>query len=176
MKAVVFTLLMAISVTVSAQTSKQDSLWAPFKFFVGEWHGEAEGQSGKGTYERSYQFTLKNRFIEIKNTATYPPQEANKKGEVHEDRGFISYDQMRKTFVLRQFHVEGFVNQYKLESISDDGKTITFVTEGIENIPDGFRAKEVYQLTSDNEFTETFSIAEPGKDFEVYSTVKLKKK
>ena len=37
--------------------------------------------------------------------------------------------------MLRQFHIEGFVNQYKLESISADGKTIVFISEAIENIP-----------------------------------------
>ncbi len=176
MKTFLLASLLLLSTTAMAQTSKQDSLWMSFKFFVGEWHGEAQGMSGKGTYERSYQFIFNGKYIEVKNKSTYPPQEGNEKGEIHEDRGFISYDKMRKTFVLRQFHIEGFVNQYKLESISEDGKTITFVSEAIENIPEGFRAKEVYQLTSDTEFTETFSIAEPGKEFEVYSTAKLKKK
>ena len=94
---------------------------------------------------------------------------------MHEDRGFISYDKGRKTFVLRQFHIEGFVNQYKIESISQDGKTIVFVSESIENIPAGYRAKETYQVVNENEFAETFEIAEPGKDFELYSTATLRR-
>lgn len=36
----------------------------------------------------------------------------NKKGEIHEHLSFISYDKARKLLVLRQFHVEGFVNQF----------------------------------------------------------------
>lgn len=47
----------------------------------------------------------------------------------------------RKTFVLRQFHIEGFVNQFKIESISPDGKTIIFISESIENIPVGYRQR-----------------------------------
>jgi len=47
----------------------------------------------------------------MRNQSTYPPQAKNPKGEQHEDRGFISYDKARKKFVLRQFHVEGFVNR-----------------------------------------------------------------
>jgi len=94
---------------------------------------------------------------------------------VHEDRGFISYDKSRKTFVLRQFHSEGFVNQFKIESISPDGKTIVFISESIENIPAGFRAKETCQIISENEFIETFELAEPGKDFELYSKAVLKR-
>ncbi|HZX74409.1 MAG TPA: hypothetical protein VFE57_08315, partial [Cyclobacteriaceae bacterium] len=88
---------------------------------------------------------------------------------------FISYDRARKTFVLRQFHIEGFVNQYKIESISSDGKTIVFISESIENIPAGFRAKETYRIVSEGEFIETFEIAEPGKDFELYSKAVLHK-
>lgn len=56
-----------------------------------------------------------------------------------------------------------------MESISPDQKTIVFISESIENIPNGFRAKETYQIVSDNEFMETFELAEPGKDFELYS-------
>jgi hypothetical protein len=46
------------------------------------------------------------RFIESRTRVTYPPQEKNPKGEVHEDIGLISYDRRRNAFVLRQFHKE----------------------------------------------------------------------
>jgi hypothetical protein len=158
-----------------AQT-KQDSLWRPFKNFIGQWEGKSEGQPGNGKYERSYTSVLNKKFIEVMNKSTYPPSSQNPKGEVHEDHGFISYDKARKTFVLRQFHIEGFVNQYSMESISPDGKKIVFTSEAIENIPAGFRARETYEMISADEFTEVFELAEPGKDFEVYSKAVLKRK
>ena len=96
-------------------------------------------------------------------------------GEIHEDIAYISYDKTRKIFVLRQFHIEGFVNQYKLDSLSADSKTIVFISENIENIPTGWRAKETYQLTSDTEFIEIFELAEPNKGFEIYSKATFKK-
>jgi hypothetical protein len=157
-----------------AQT-KQDSTWAPFKRFIGEWKGASEGEPGQGRYERTYSFVLNNKFIEVINKSSYPATEKNPKGEVHEDHGFLSYDKARRVFVLRQFHLEGFVNQYKLESMSADRKTIVFISEAIENIPAGFRAKETYHFTGEDEFTETFELAEPGKDFQVYSKAFLKK-
>jgi hypothetical protein len=158
-----------------AQTSRQDSLWLPFKSFLGNWKGTSEGQPGAGNYERSYQFVLNKKFIEVRNKSMYPPSKQNAKGEVHEDIGYISYDKIRKTFVLRQFHMEGFVNQYKIESISPDGLTIVFLSESIENIPNGFRAKETYNVVSKNEIVETFELAEPGKGFELYSKATLRK-
>lgn len=63
-----------------------------------------------------------------------------------------------------------------MDSISPDQKTIVFVSERIENIPDGWRAKETYNLNGMNEFTETFELAEPGKAFDVYSKAILKRK
>jgi len=167
--------LLLIPTLSFSQPTKQDSLWAPFRWFAGEWKGDSEGQPGKGKYERIYKVIFNKKFIEVKNKSTYPPSQENPNGEVHEDHGFISYDRTRKTFVLRQFHTEGFVNQYRLESISPDSKTIIFISESIENIPAGYRAKETYKINSENEFVEIFELAEPGKDFEVYSKAILKR-
>ena len=51
----------------------------------------------------------------------------------------MSFDKGRKRFVYRQFHVEGFVNQYVLEAEGEEGVRV-FVSEAIENIPGGWRA------------------------------------
>lgn len=78
--------------------------------------------------------------------------------------------------MLRQFHIEGFVNQYVMETPAADAKTLVFQTESIENIPAGWRAREIYKIISRDEFTETFELAAPGKDFEVYSEGRLSRK
>lgn len=170
-----FFLLLVIPVFLFAQTTKKDSTWLPLKPFIGQWAGEGGGEPGKGKYERSYRFILNRNFIEIRNKSTYQPTDKNPNGEIHEDIGYFSYDKGIKKFKLRQFHIEGFVNDFVLDSISPDKKTIVFTTVAIENIPAGFRAKETYHLLNENEIEETFEIAEPGKGFEVYSRVKLLK-
>lgn len=78
--------------------------------------------------------------------------------------------------MLRQFHVEGFVNQFVITNMSDDGKTITFTSENIENIPAEWRARETYKLISAAEFIEIFELAEPGKDFEKYTENRYRRK
>lgn len=172
MKKPVIAVLILVAFSVHAQT---DSVWAPLMPLIGTWAGDSEGQPGSGKYERTYAFVLNKQFIEVKNKSVYPPSTNHPSGEVHEDRGYISYDKVRKTFVLRQFHIEGFVNQYRLESISANKRVIVFVSENLENIPAGYRAREAYTIVSDNEFKETFELAEPGKDFELYSKATLKK-
>jgi hypothetical protein len=168
------TILSLLSMVGYSQT-KQDSIWLPFGPFIGKWVGESDGQPGKGKYERSYEVVLNKKFIEVKNKSIYPPSQNKPNGEIHEDHGFISYDKARRTFLLRQFHIEGFVIQYKLDSISPDNKIIVFISESIENIPNGFRSKESYQVVNENEIIETFELAEPGKDFELYSKAILKR-
>lgn len=171
-----FFLLAMLHVSAATQTNQKPDVWEPLKFFVGGWEGTSKGQPGQGTVAREYQFALNGKFLQVKNKSTYAPQEKNPKGEVHEDWGMFSYDRARKKFVLRQFHVEGFVNQYAVETMATDGKTLSFVSESIENIPAGFRARETYRILSADEFTETFEMAEPGKAFEVYSETQFKRK
>lgn len=77
---IVAALAVVCSMSGLAQTS-QDSLWQPLKVFVGSWKGKGGGEPGNGDYERSYQFVLGKRFIEIRNKSTYPPSEKNPKGE-----------------------------------------------------------------------------------------------
>lgn len=174
MKALLF-LVIFLPFVAAAQNSVKTDPWAPFKPFIGNWTGEGGGEPGNGSYERSYQFIMGNKFIEVRNKSTYPPSANNPKGEVHEDLGYISYDRSLKTFRLRQFHIEGFVNEYLLDSISPDQKTLIFITESIENIPAGWKAKETYRILSDTRIEETFELAAPQKAYEVYSKVLLQK-
>lgn len=171
----VLLLIAFLGAPVGAQqgTSKPDR-FAPLRFLAGTWRGDQAGQPGRGTAERTYQFILNDRFLQETNTSTYPPQEKNKTGEVHHHMSMISYDTARKLFVFRQFHTEGFVNTYVQQPTAGD-KTIVFVSEAIENIPSGYRARETYTMLNDDEFTERFEIAEPGKEFELYSEARLKR-
>jgi hypothetical protein len=108
------------------------------------WEGTSEGQPGKATVRREYTRVLNSRFVRVHNRSEYPPQDTNPKGEIHEDEGFISFDRARKRLVFRQFHVEGFVNQY-LEDADTSPSTVMFTTETIENIPAaGARVKRMW--------------------------------
>ena len=159
---------------LAAQTSSAADPWEPVRFLVGAWDGDVQGQPGKGQSAREYRFVLNNRYLEVRNKSTYPAQTKNPKGEVHEDWGFISYDRTRGKFVLRQFHVEGFVNQYVSEPVGNG--VLRFTSEAIENIPAGYRARESYSVTGPDSFIERFELAEPGKDFEIYSETRFRRR
>jgi hypothetical protein len=172
----VIVLFVFLPALIFAQTEKKEDVWVPFKFFVGRWEGAGSGEPGDSKVAREYRFVLGGKFLKAENKSAYEPQKENPKGEVHENLDLFSYDKNRKKFVFRQFHLEGFVNQYVLDSISPDGKFISFTTESIENIPAGWRARESYRILSDSEFVETFSLAAPGKEFETYTENRLIRK
>jgi glucose dehydrogenase len=148
-------------------------VWAPLNFLLGSWETTITGKPGSGNGKREYKLALRDQFIETRTVATYPPQAQNPKGEVHEDAGYISYDQRRKTFVFRQFHGEGFVNTYVADP--PQGKDVVFTSEAIENIPAGWRARETYRLVNPDEVLEIFELAEPGREFSVYSETRLRR-
>ena len=160
---------LALSGAESPQPTSTPDPWVPLRAFVGHWEGESQGEPGKGEVTRTYAFILKNRFIQESNKSVYPPQEKNPKGETHEHLSFFSYDKAAKKFMLRQFHIEGFVSQYALETMSDDGRSFVFVSGPMENFMSGWRGRETYRFLSHDEFIETFALAPPGKDFVTYS-------
>ena len=172
----VFLILTMLLSVLWAQEEKKPDVWEPFKFFIGQWEGTVKGKYGTANIEQEYQFALRGVFLQVKNRSVFEPQEKNPKGEVHEDLGLFSYDQGREKFVFRQFHVEGFVNQYVLDNLPEDGKTFIFTTESIENIPAGWRARLTYKILNDDEYDQIFELAPPEKDFEVCNQGHLKRK
>ena len=158
-----------------AQSTEPDH-WAPIRFLVGTWTGTAVGNAGEGSVARQYEFVMRRRYLHERNTSTYPQQEKNPKGEVHEHWSLFSYDKLRKRLVLRQFHVEGFVNQYVLDTTNSSAKRLVFVSESIENFAKGWRAREIYEIAGPDEFTETFELAPPDKSFEIYGVSKFTRK
>lgn len=172
-------ILLALSmllITAAAENMEKPDTWESFRFFVGKWEGEGQGGPGISKGKQEFQFVLNEKYLQVTNQSIFEPQEKNPKGEIHEDFGFFSFDTMRKKFVFRQFHGEGFVNQYVLDSVSDDKKVYTFVTEQIENAPPGLKAKLIYTILNANEFQLSFELAFPGKEFACYSKGTLKRK
>jgi hypothetical protein len=168
-------LVLAVSAQAASPAPAPDP-FAVIRVLEGRWEGAASGEPGKGTATREYRFDLRGKALVARNRSVYEPRSAGAEPEVHEDLGVFTYDKAAKKIVLRQFHGEGFVNEYVLAEESPDGASFTFVTVRIENIPAGWRAREAYQVLSRDEVVETFSLAEPGKDFQTYSVTRLKRR
>jgi hypothetical protein len=163
-----------IAFLIAVSAVAQSDPWAPLRSFVGRWEGATSGKPGKGTTSREYRFELNGKFLFQRDKSVYQPSDPAAKLLSHEDFGVFSYDTNLKKIVWRQFHSEGMVNEYTLDSVSADGKSLEFISTRIENLP-GFRAKKQYRFGSDSELEETFLLAQPGKDFETYTVAHLKR-
>lgn len=173
---VIFLIALAASALRSAQTqpSAEEDHWAPLRVFEGKWQGSTSGKPGTGTTTREYKFELNGHFLSQSDKSVYEPARPGGKPLVHEDFGMFSYDAAQQKIIWRQFHSEGFVNEYAMEFAGPDGKSLEFVTTRIENLP-GFRAKKLYRVVSADEIEETFWLAPPDKDFEVYTMSHLQR-
>jgi hypothetical protein len=158
----IFVLFILVPILVAAQTEQKKDVWKPLRFLEGTWDGEDPGVS---KVTQVYQFVLNGNFLHMKTRSVFEPTEKNPKGEVHEDFGIFSYDQGRKTFVMRGFYVEGFVNTYVMDDMSDNGKTFTFLTEHVENAPEGTKAKLEFKVLGADEIEQSFHVAFPGREF-----------
>lgn len=145
-------------------------VWKPLRFLVGSWTGEGNGQSGHSTVTQSYEFMLGGNFLKMQTKSVFEPQEANPDGETHEDFAVFSFDQSRETLVMRAFYNEGYVNTYVLTKKSENGRTLTFETESIENAPQGTKAKVVFTHSDPGKLETDFFVAFPGKEFGCFST------
>ena len=164
MRRSVVVFLLLVPLILSGQESQGSNGWDRLAYFIGIWKGNEDGGPEQGRGDREYRFILKDQYIHFKNRSVFEPSEKRLDGEVHEDWGFFSYDRIRKKVVLRQFHGEGFVNQYLLDSLSVGGKTLVFETESVENGSPGLRARLEYHLISKDEFEEAFHLGFPGQE------------
>lgn len=88
----------------------------------------------------------------------------------------FSYDRALKKIILRQFHAEGFGNKCVLEFVGSDGKVHEFATVRIQKYSARLEGEGKMSDHLPDEIIETFSLAAPGKEFEVYSEANLRRK
>lgn len=167
--------IVSLFAMIAVSAAGQPDPWAVLRVFEGKWEGPTSGKPGKGFSSREYRFEQNGHFLSQRNKSVYDAESPGAKPLVHEDFGVLSYDTSLKKVVWRQFHSEGFVHEYTLDSVSADGKSLDFVTVRIENIAAGWRAKESCRLLSTDEMEATFLLSAPGKAFEVYTRARLKR-
>lgn len=171
-KIIAITLLLAVTLTINAQDK-----WQPFEKLIGNWQGTGSGFSGSiSTINSSFLLTMNKQYLEVKNESVFVPTEKNPEGEVHQDWGLISYDKQRKVYVFRQFHVEGFVNQYVLNPEQSTAEKLVFESEVIENFIPGGKARWTILIKSEGEIETIFDLQMPGKEFVCYGTNQFIKK
>jgi hypothetical protein len=147
--------------------------WERWRPLIGVWEGDSQGRPGKGKIRLEFSFVMNERYLKIAGVSVYEPRSAGKPAERHEDFGYVSFDRNRRKFVFRQFHIEGFVNQYVMTSDASSDR-IELTSEALENAPSGWKARETYTVENGG-LKHVFALAEKDETFETYASSTLKR-
>ncbi len=160
-------LILVLSAGVAfAGDVKSDKL-SGVSWLVGDWEGVAEGQPGTSASTRHARRVHNGNFIVIEGRSVYPKQEKNKSGEVHTSTDFWSFDKQRNLIVMRQFDNLGFVSTYVQDRAASKDGRLVLVSEHLENVPKGWKARFTYSYKAPDEYHELFEL-DSGKGFELY--------
>lgn len=170
------TLLFLVLVITTALSFGQTNTFDKLNYLFGDWSGAGSGFGNeKSKIESSFQLIMEGKYIEVINESRFEPTDKKPNGEYHIDKGFISYDKIRKLIVFRQFNNEGFINQYILnDSISNDS-LLVFETEIIENFVPGGNARWTIKKIDENKIETTFDVSFPNSDYTCFGTNNLVK-
>ena len=96
-------------------------------------------------------------------------------GYTHEDLAILGLEKAAGRLVMRGFHSEGFVHEYRCVEAAPDGSRMVFETAQVENGPPGMRARETLVFSASDSLESTFELAMPGGSFEPYTHERLRR-
>ena len=159
-----------------AEIFAQDNPFEVLDFLVGTWGGNGTGFGNEGsTIQSEFRYIMDGKYLQVMNESRFEPTETKPAGDYHLDMGMISYDTYREKLVYRQFHNEGYVNQYILKIDLSNDTDLVFESETIENFPRGGVARWTIRKLSENEIETIFDVAMPDELFVCLGTNKLEK-
>ena len=138
----------------ASTAAAQKAAWQRLRSMVGVW--KTSSKKAASQVEQHYKLVVGDQFLHVRTTSV-------SKAEKHEDWEILSYDTTRHQVVLRQFVSEGYVNQFVLSQIKDNGRTMVFDSEASENAPPGLRVRQILAFESDDRISQTLDLAPPGK-------------
>jgi len=143
----------------SAGEDQAPDPWAPLEALVGTWSGTSDGRFGPAELETTWEFVLGGTFLRSTTRSVSAM-------EVHEDIGLMSYDQERRTFVLREFYSEGYVNRFVV-TFDAASRTLRFESESVENgfAPDLHVVKTIV-FGDDGTLRSTLALGSEGEPVE----------
>lgn len=149
--------------------------WTAALRLLGRWEGPATGRPGIGRQVREYKLILRDRFILGTDETQWEPTPEEPAGLIHEDLSVLGLDRAAGQLVMRSFHGEGFVHEYRCVDIGADGSRLVFEAAQVENGPPGMRARETLVFGGPDDLESTFELALPGGSFEPYTHETLRR-
>jgi hypothetical protein len=145
------------SIVPSAGQQTKDANWVDWRFLLGKWTAEGGGQPGQASVGGfSFDPDLQGKIL-VRRTFSEYPATASKPAFRHDDL-MVIYQESDKGVWASYFDNEGHIIHYSV-SLSDDKKTITFVSDVTPSSP---RFRLMYRRLKDDSISVEFDIAPPG--------------
>ena len=164
---IIFIFCILINIQIKGQT--HDNPLDKLAFFLGTW----EHFNTTDSISHHYEKVLNGHFIKMKTEARFFPIDGE--ASQHQDEGFFSWDKVRNALVFRQFHSEGFINTYVLNSKTSTDKFYVFESEQVEN-GFGLIAKLTIELLSPNEYKMILHLGKRKDELEACQWINAKRK
>ena len=146
---------------------------ADYRFLLGEWVGEGEGQPGKGSAQFTFLTELDGKVLVRKHRAEIPAA-GGRPAAKHEDLLIVYRGADGKRNKAIYFDNEDHVIQYSVV-LSDDKKSLVFISDPDPSAP---RFRLTYAKAKDESLKIKFEFSPPGKpdEFKTYVEGSARKK
>jgi hypothetical protein len=165
--AFLFSILLAAAPVAAAPSPTAEDGLAAISWLVGDWAGVGQGQPGTSASTRHGERIHNAHFVRVEGRSVYPRQEGNPAGEIHTSSDLWSFDRQRNLLVMRQFDSLGFVSTYVQDRAASTNGRLVLVSEHLENVPAGWRARYTYEQAGTDGYHELFEL-DSGHGFERY--------
>jgi len=147
--------------------------WADYRFLLGDWVGEGEGEPGKATAQFAFATELDGKVLVRKHRAEIPAA-GGRPAAKHEDLLIVYRGTDGKRTKAIYFDNEDHVIQYTVTP-SDDKKSLVFLSDPDPSAP---RFRLTYTKDKDESLKIKFEFAPPGKpdEFKTYVEGSARKK
>ena len=122
-----FTAVLLLSCSLAWAKPASGAEWEALQFMQGKWVGEGTSELGQGSGYFSFEPDLLGKVWIRRNHSEYPGAN-NGPATVHEDIMIVYADSGGKATRAFYSDTEGHTIQYSV-SVSEDGKTLTFLGE-----------------------------------------------
>ncbi len=150
----------------TAQVPAGSDPWAPYRFLIGTWTGEGQGQPGNTTGTATFKLDLAGRIL-VRTSRTSVPARGRQPAYTHEDLLVVYRDAPGQPMRAIYWDNEDHTIEYDVTA-SPDGKAVTFVSTASAAAP---RFRLVYTRLDASRVDVKFEMAPPGSPdaFKVYT-------
>ncbi len=167
MQLTLITVLLALVTAMPQPTSQQQGdAWAAYRFLIGTWTGEGQGQPGDTTGTATFQLDLDNRIL-VRTSRVAVPASGQRPASTHQDLMVVFRSAPGQPVRAIYWDNEDHTIEYDA-TVSPDGKTVTFVSKASASAP---RFRLVYTQIDASHVDVKFEMAPPGSPdaFKVYT-------